>query len=90
MPGGKDNEDPLAASGSSQQTFRSITAWSLAQISWQVVAFVLLGMAIDHWVGTSPWGILTCSMLGLVSMVYSMIRLAAPRSKMDQDDGSTC
>jgi F0F1-type ATP synthase assembly protein I len=46
----------------------------VTQFAWQVAASIFIGLAIDHYFQTSPWGTLILSMLGLVSAVYGLIR----------------
>jgi len=49
-----------------------------------VVVGVILGWALDHWVGTSPWGLIVFVLLGFVAGVRNVIRAAA----MENTSGS--
>jgi ATP synthase protein I len=42
-----------------------------------VVVGVILGWALDHWVGTSPWGLIVFVLLGFVAGVRNIMRAAA-------------
>ncbi|MBY0586104.1 AtpZ/AtpI family protein [bacterium] len=48
--------------------------YMITQFSWQVAASLLIGLAIDRFLDTSPWGILILSMLGLIGAVVGLIR----------------
>ncbi len=53
---------------------RFASLWMVTQFAWQVAASILIGLGIDHYFQTGPWGTLALSMLGLVSAVYGLIR----------------
>ena len=53
----------------------------ISQAAWQPIVFVLGGLAFDRWAGTLPWGTVVCAALGLVSTVYTIIRVATPQRK---------
>jgi F0F1-type ATP synthase assembly protein I len=46
----------------------------VTQFAWQVAASILLGLVVDQWLGTAPWGTLILAMSGLVSAVWGLIR----------------
>lgn len=53
----------------------------LSQSPWQLIVFILIGIAIDRWRDTFPWATVICSAVGMVTTIYSIIRIATPRSK---------
>ncbi len=54
------------------------------RLSSEFVAGVLagagLGWLLDHWLGTSPWGLIGLTMLGFVASVVTLIRASSPGS----------
>lgn len=47
-----------------------------AQIGGSILLFVGAGYAVDRWLGTSPWGVVVGAALGMVGIVYLVIRVA--------------
>ena len=47
-----------------------------AQIGGAMLLFVGLGVAVDRWLGTSPWGVVAGAALGMVGVVYLVVRVA--------------
>lgn len=47
-----------------------------AQIGGSMLLFVGGGALVDHWLGTSPWGVLVGAALGMVGIVALVARLA--------------
>src|SRR5579864_3762822 len=41
-----------------------------------VLAGAVLGWALDHWVGTSPWGLIVLVLLGFAAGVLNVMRAA--------------
>jgi ATP synthase protein I len=42
-----------------------------------VVVGAIIGWALDHWVGISPWGLIVFVLLGFVAGVRNVVRAAA-------------
>jgi ATP synthase protein I len=51
-----------------------------------VVAGAGLGWLLDHWLGTSPWGLIVLTMLGFAASVLTLIR-ASSRDSGNLPDG---
>lgn len=49
-----------------------------------VAVFLFIGYAIDRNYGTSPWGVLIGTFLGLIGGMYNMIRQALAASRAAQ------
>ncbi len=60
--------------------------WRMAglgmEVSFQVAAGALLGWGFDQWRGTSPKGILTGSVIGIVVAMWSLIHGALKMNRM--------
>jgi hypothetical protein len=60
--------------------------WRMAglgmEVSFQVAAGALLGWGFDQWRGTSPKGILTGSVIGIVVAMWSLINGALKLNRM--------
>ena len=60
--------------------------WRMAglgmEVSFQVAAGALLGWGFDQWRGTSPYGILTGSLIGIVVAMWSLITGALKLNRM--------
>ena len=67
-PQSEEKNSPLSVG---LQCAQRITAASL-----QVVVLVYLGYWVDRYFGTTPWGVLGFSVLGMASMFYSFLRIA--------------
>ncbi|MBO0756257.1 MAG: AtpZ/AtpI family protein [Bradyrhizobiaceae bacterium] len=69
-----------AASGAPASSERSGLALGL-RLSSELVAGVvvgaIIGWALDHWVGISPWGLIVFVLLGFVAGVRNVMRAAA-------------
>lgn len=46
-------------------------AWSMIG---SVVIGLVLGMSLDRWLGTMPWGTLSCSLAFMAGGIYMVIR----------------
>jgi F0F1-type ATP synthase assembly protein I len=46
------------------------------ELAAAIVGFCLLGIWIDYRYKTKPWGLLICSVLGVVGGMYNLIRQA--------------
>jgi len=51
------------------------------QLAAGMVFFVGLGVAVDRWLDTSPWGVLVGASLGMVGIVAMVVRLAREAGK---------
>ena len=47
------------------------------QIGGAMALFVGLGVAIDRWLGTTPWGVVAGAVLGMVGVVALVLRVAS-------------
>ena len=65
--------------------------WKLSGIGFELVAavagFTLIGYGWDRYFGSSPWGLLTGAVLGLIGGMYNMIRQSLSAFKKDGDGG---
>ena len=46
------------------------------QIAASMLLFVGLGIAVDRWLGTGPWGVIVGAALGMVGIVVLVVRVA--------------
>ena len=47
-----------------------------AQIGGSMILFVGLGVLVDRWLGTTPWGVIVGAALGMVGIVALVLRIA--------------
>jgi F0F1-type ATP synthase assembly protein I len=52
--------------------------FALAQVGVEMVAPVVLGLLLDHYLGWTPWGVIGGAMLGLIGGVVHLVVLQAP------------
>ena len=52
-----------------------------SELAFGIIGMVLLGLFLDWWLGWSPWGVLVCTVLGVVGAVYNFIRQALALNK---------
>ncbi len=52
-----------------------------AQIGGSMLFFVVAGLLVDRWLGTSPWGILVGAVLGMVGVFALVVRIANEANK---------
>lgn len=64
---------PGAKEGERRMNF--VGLWTISQFGWQVAVCILLGLGIDHYFNSSPWGTLICSLIGLVTAILTLIRM---------------
>ncbi|OGR47269.1 MAG: hypothetical protein A2X40_01735 [Elusimicrobia bacterium GWC2_65_9] len=55
-------------------------SWALAlSIGWELASFSLLGFGLGYWLdgryGSSPWGVLVLTLIGIVLGLYRLIRM---------------
>ena len=62
--------------------------WIVSQFGWQVTVCILVGLAIDRYWNTSPWGTLACSIIGLVSSITLLLRTALASMKQSRGERS--
>lgn len=74
--------DPDRPTSKGPSPFASL--YLVTQFSWQVVASIFLGMVIDHFLDTGPWGTLILSLLGLVAAVIGLISTGLRALRKDQ------
>ena len=79
-----DRERPSPTSGTAPGASPTSDGSGLARglrLSSELVAGVvvgaLIGWALDHWVGISPWGLIVFVLLGFAAGVRNVIRAAA-------------
>jgi ATP synthase protein I len=76
----RSSQTPKTASGASPTSDGSGLARGL-RLSSELVAGVvvgaLIGWALDHWVGISPWGLIVFVLLGFAAGVRNVMRAAA-------------
>ncbi len=46
------------------------------ELAFGIVGMVLLGVFLDWWLGWSPWGVVVCTVLGVLAAGYNFIRQA--------------
>ena len=46
------------------------------QLAAGMLVFVGGGIAVDRWLGTTPWGVLAGACLGMVGVLYMVVRFA--------------
>ena len=60
--------------------------WRMAglgmEVSFQVAAGALLGWGFDQWQGTTPKGIMTGSIIGIVVAMWSLVRGSLKMNRM--------
>jgi F0F1-type ATP synthase assembly protein I len=47
-----------------------------AQIGGSMILFVGLGVLVDRWLGTTPWGVIVGATLGMVGILALVLRIA--------------
>ena len=55
---------------------------AFSQIGLEMVAPIVAGLLVDHFAGTSPWGVIIGMVLGLIG---SFVHLVTMLNKMDND-----
>jgi F0F1-type ATP synthase assembly protein I len=58
---------------------------ALGQIGLEMVAPILVGLAVDHYLGSRPWGVVVGAVLGLGG---GLIHLVHQLNKMDAKNSS--
>lgn len=58
---------------------------ALSQIGLEMVAPIIVGLVIDHYLGSTPWGVIAGAVLGLVGGFVHLVQLL---NKMDSKDSS--
>lgn len=58
-----------------------------SQIAATLVIYVLIGYALDAWLGTEPWLLLAGSILGIAAVFVQIFRAAAELNKKKDRDG---
>lgn len=46
------------------------------ELAFGIIGMVLLGLGLDWFFGWSPWGVITCTVLGVFAAGYNFIRQA--------------
>lgn len=55
--------------------------FAMAQVGLEMVGALGIGLAIDYFVGTSPWGVIVGTLLGFVGGMFHLITLAQEQAK---------
>jgi F0F1-type ATP synthase assembly protein I len=59
--------------------------FTLAQVGLEMVAPLFIGLALDHYLGSSPWGLIVGTVLGFVGGLAHLVMLA---NRQDRNGGS--
>jgi F0F1-type ATP synthase assembly protein I len=59
--------------------------FALGQIGLEMVVPILVGLAVDHYLGSTPWGVVVGAVLGLCGGFVHLLHLL---SQMDSKDSS--
>jgi ATP synthase protein I len=51
------------------------------ELALGIVAMLLIGLGIDHLFGTEPWGVIVCTVLGVLASGYNFLRQAYALAK---------
>jgi F0F1-type ATP synthase assembly protein I len=49
---------------------------AMAQVGLEMVGMIVIGLVVDHWAGTGPWGLILGAVIGLVGGLAHLIRLS--------------
>jgi F0F1-type ATP synthase assembly protein I len=58
--------------------------FALSQIGLEMVAPIGLGLALDYWLGSSPWGAVIGAILGFVGGIIHLIVLVNQRKEKEE------
>lgn len=58
---------------------------ALSQIGLEMVAPILVGLVVDHYLGSAPWALVVGAILGLCGGFLHLVHLL---NKMDEKDSS--
>jgi F0F1-type ATP synthase assembly protein I len=58
---------------------------ALSQIGMEMVAPILLGLVVDHYLSSAPWALVAGAVLGLCGGLLHLVHLL---NKMDEKDSS--
>ena len=76
-----------------QKTRRPATSWQESlrdvypylglgmQVGLSLVFFVGIGYLLDRWLGTLPWLLLVCALVGMVAVFYQVVRVSKQLGK---------
>ena len=68
------------------------TFWAISQVGWQAAICILIGLAIDRYFNSMPWGTLTCVLIGVVTSTTMLLRAAfqtLARSRENSSEASS-
>jgi F0F1-type ATP synthase assembly protein I len=71
----------------SQQLLARLLALSV--IGVEMITPALLGLALDYWLGTSPWGFIVGTLIGFVGSLIHLVRLTQPKPSPDTTRGKS-
>ena len=75
----EERNRPSAASSAGDANYR-MGSKVLAELIGGIGGGALIGWVIDHFVGTSPWGLLVMMFLGIIVSFRNIIRISNRRS----------
>ncbi len=58
------------------------------ELAAAVVGLTLLGYAVDRHYGTTPWGVVTGALLGIVGGMYNFLRAALAESRRAAEEAA--
>jgi F0F1-type ATP synthase assembly protein I len=62
---------------------------ALSVIGVEMVTPALLGLVMDHWLGTSPWVFIGGTLIGFVGSLIHLVRLTQPKPSPDTTRGKS-
>jgi ATP synthase protein I len=57
--------------------------YALGQVGLEMVVPIVIGLALDHWLGWSPWGVVAGAVLGFAGGMLHLVAL------LNQNDDSS-
>jgi F0F1-type ATP synthase assembly protein I len=49
---------------------------AMAQVGLEMVGVIVIGLGVDHWAGTGPWGLILGAVVGLAGGLAHLIALS--------------
>lgn len=59
----------------------------ISQFSGELVGATVLGLLVDHWLGSSPWGVIGIGFLGFAGAMIHLIKGVSAGGPSDNDLG---
>lgn len=54
---------------------------ALSQVGLEMVAPIILGLVLDHYLGWSPWGVVVGAVLGLTGGLVHLVQLTSTKDE---------